>query len=225
MERFLQLAADKNIQVCNVTTPAQYFHLLRRQMKRDFRKPLVLMTPKSLLRHKDAVSPVNEFTDGRFQEILDDPAAEPDRVRRVVMCSGKVYYDLAHARLEKESNDVAIVRVEQLYPLAEERVRQVLGRYRRAKELVWAQEEPQNMGGWSYMDGRLRDIGYEPLFVGRDASASPATGSHHVHDHEQSELVEAALAGSVPHQVKAAPAVVARPRGNIAERSKASVEA
>ena len=101
MERFLQLAADENIQVCNVTTPAQYFHLLRRQMKRDFRKPLVLMTPKSLLRHKDAVSPVNEFTDGRFQEILDDPAAEPDRVRRVVMCSGKLYYDLAHARQER----------------------------------------------------------------------------------------------------------------------------
>src|SRR5262249_29840022 len=151
---FLQLSAENNIQVCNLTTPAQYFHALRRQVKRDFRKPLIVMTPKSLLRHKDAVSPVSEFTDGQFREIIDDSAAEPDRVRRVLACSGKVYYDLQQARRDGGVRDVAIVRVEQLYPLHEEHLKQVLGRYRRAKDLVWVQEEPLNMGAWSYMDQR-----------------------------------------------------------------------
>ncbi|HEY1377851.1 MAG TPA: 2-oxoglutarate dehydrogenase E1 component [Gemmataceae bacterium] len=208
LERFLQLSAENNIQVCNLTTPAQYFHALRRQVKREFRKPLIVMTPKSLLRHKEAVSPVNEFTDGQFREIIDDPAAEPDRVRRVLACSGKVYYDLQQARRDGGVRDVAIVRVEQLYPLHEELLKQTLGRYRRAKELVWVQEEPLNMGAWSYMDQRLRGLGYQPLYVGRDASASPATGSHHVHEHEQRELVEVALAGLAPHQVRAVPALV-----------------
>jgi 2-oxoglutarate dehydrogenase E1 component len=212
VERFLQLAAEDNIQVCNLTTPAQYFHVLRRQMKRDFRKPLVVMTPKSLLRHREAVSPVSEFAEGQFREILDDAAAEPDRVRRVLVCSGKVYYDLQQGRADAGTRDVAIVRVEQLYPLHEEQLRQALGRYQRAKELVWVQEEPQNMGAWSFMDGRLRGLGYQPQFVGRDASASPATGSHHVHEHEQKELIEVALGGPVPHQVRAVPAAVKRPR-------------
>lgn len=217
VERFLQLAGEDNIQVVNCSTPAQYFHLLRRQMKRDFRKPLVVLTPKSLLRHKDAVSPVSEFTDGQFREVLDDPRADPDRVRRVLVCSGKVYYDLQQGRSETEARDVAIVRVEQLYPLAEDQVKQVLGRYRRAKELVWVQEEPQNMGAWSFMDARLRALGYQPQFVGRDASASPATGSHHVHEHEQKELVEVALGGPVPHQVRAVPAGAKRPRVEVLE--------
>jgi 2-oxoglutarate dehydrogenase E1 component len=223
IERFLQLAAEDNIQVCNVTTPAQYFHLLRRQMKRNFRKPLVLMTPKSLLRHKDAVSPIGDFTDGQFHEIVDDSNADPDRVRRVVACSGKVFYDLQQARAEREIRDVAIIRFEQLYPLADEQIRQALGRYRRAKELVWAQEEPQNMGAWACIDARLRGLGYQPMYVGRDASASPATGSHHVHEHEQTELVETALAGPAPHQVRAVPVIVKRPRTEAKE--KASVEA
>src|SRR5204862_4897689 len=126
----------------NLTTPAQYFHLLRRQMKRDFRKPLVLMTPKSLLRHKEAVSPIADFTDGQFREILDDPAAEPERVRRVVLCSGKVFYDLQQFRAEKALRDVAVVRVEQFYPLAEDALQQILGRYRRAEGRVCAQREP-----------------------------------------------------------------------------------
>jgi 2-oxoglutarate dehydrogenase E1 component len=215
LERFLQLAADENIQACNTTTPAQYFHLLRRQMKRDFRKPLVLMTPKSLLRHKDAVSPIGDFTDGQFREILDDPIAEPDRVRRVVACSGKVFYDLQHARAERSLEDVAIIRFEQLYPLAEDQIRKILGRYRRANELVWAQEEPLNMGAWSFIDARLRALGYEPQFVGRDPSASPATGSHHVHEHEQAELVAAALSGPVPHQVRAVPGTTKRTRPEV----------
>jgi 2-oxoglutarate dehydrogenase E1 component len=205
VERYLQLAAEDNIQVCNVTTPAQYFHLLRRQMKRTFRKPLILMTPKSLLRHKEAVSPIAAFTDGRFREILDDGSVETDRVRRIVACSGKVYYDLLQARGERDLHEVAIVRFEQLYPLADEQIRQALGKYRGASELIWAQEEPQNMGPWFYMDARLRGLGYQPLFVGRDASASPATGSHHVHEHEQKELVDVALTGTAPHQVRAVP--------------------
>jgi 2-oxoglutarate dehydrogenase E1 component len=196
------------MQVIVPTTPAQTFHMLRRQMLRMWRKPLIVITPKSLLRHKEAVSPVNEFTDGQFREIIDDPAAEPDRVRRVLACSGKVYYDLQQARRDGGVRDVAIVRVEQLYPLHEELLKQTLGRYRRAKELVWVQEEPLNMGAWSYMDQRLRGLGYQPLYVGRDASASPATGSHHVHEHEQRELVEVALAGLAPHQVRAVPALV-----------------
>jgi 2-oxoglutarate dehydrogenase E1 component len=208
------LCAEDNIQVCNLTTPAQYFHVLRRQMKRDFRKPLILMTPKSLLRLKEAVSPISDFTEGQFREILDDPAAEPERVRRVVLCSGKVYYDLQQFRAEKELRDVAVVRVEQFYPLAEDALKQILGRYRRAKEWVWAQEEPWNMGGWAFIEPRLRALGYNVQYVGRDASASPATGSHHVHEHEQHELVEVALTGVVPHQVRAVPAAaLKRPRG------------
>src|SRR5205807_5310544 len=125
------------------TTPAQYFHLLRRQMKRAFRKPVVLMTPKSLLRHKKAVSPVEDLTAGHFLEVLDDAQVEPERVRRVVLCSGKVYYELAERRAEDERRDTALVRVEQFYPFPEELLKQVLGRYRRAKEWVWAQEESQ----------------------------------------------------------------------------------
>jgi 2-oxoglutarate dehydrogenase E1 component len=183
------------------------------------------MTPKSLLRHKEAVSPIGDFTEGQFREIIDDATVDPERVRRVVACSGKVYYDLQQARADKGIRDVAIVRFEQLYPLADDQIRQVLGRYRRAKELVWAQEEPQNMGAWVCMDCRLRGLGYQPMYVGRDASASPATGSHHVHEHEQTELVETALAGPAPHLVRAVPANGRRPRAEVVERPKASVEA
>jgi 2-oxoglutarate dehydrogenase E1 component len=172
-------------------------------MKRAFRKPLVLMTPKSLLRHKKAASPVEELTTGHFLEVLDDPLAEPERVRRVVLCSGKVYYDLAERQAEDERRETALVRVEQFYPFPEELLKQALGRYRRAKEWVWAQEESQNMGGWTFVEPRLRALGYAAEYVGRDASASPATGSLRVHQREQKELVEAALAGPVPHIVRA----------------------
>lgn len=204
-ERFLQLCADNNMQVCNATTPAQYFHLLRRQTRRNFRKPLVIMTPKSLLRHKKAVSPVADFTRGHFLEVLDDDTAEPERIRRVVLCSGKVYYDLAERRAEDERREAALVRVEQWYPFPEELLRRVLGRYRRAEEWVWAQEESQNMGAWGFIEPRLRALGFPVEYVGRDASASPATGSLRFHQREQKELVEAALLGEVPHIVRAAP--------------------
>ncbi len=203
LERFLQLCAEDNIQVCYPSTPAQYFHVLRRQMKRNFRKPLILMTPKSLLRHKAAVSPVDDLVEGHFQEVLDDTKAEPGRVNRVVLCSGKVYYDLLDLRNQNEAANVALVRVEQFYPFPEELLRKALQRYRKAKEWVWAQEESQNNGGWSFIEPRLRQMGYNFEYVGRDASASPATGSAQIHKREQAELVDAAIRGEVPHIVRA----------------------
>jgi len=206
IERFLQSAAEDNIQVCNCSTPAQYFHVLRRQMKRELRKPLIIATPKSLLRHKDAVSPIDDFTADSFHTVLGDTFTEPDRVRRVLFCSGKVYYDLQKQRQERGIRDVAIIRVEQLYPWPEETLRQIVQRYRRASEWIWAQEESQNMGAWSFVEPRLRALGLSVLYVGRDASASSATGSHKIHEHEQAELVETALSGSAPHLVRAIPA-------------------
>jgi 2-oxoglutarate dehydrogenase E1 component len=203
LERFLQACAEDNMQVCNLTTPAQYFHVLRRQMKRPFRKPLVIMTPKSLLRHKEVVSPLAELTTGRFHEILPDTTVAPEGVRRVLLCSGKVYYDLAEKRADLKRTDVAIVRVEQFYPLHEQRLQEVLRPYRQCREWAWVQEESQNMGGWSFMEPRLRSLGLAVEYVGRDASASPATGSHKVHEREQKELVEMALGGTVPHLVRA----------------------
>jgi 2-oxoglutarate dehydrogenase E1 component len=206
VERFLQLCAEDNIQVANATTPAQYFHILRRQVRRDFRKPLVLFTPKSLLRHKLAVSPVGELVRGRFHEVLDDATIDrPERVRRVVLCSGKLYYDLlAHREEAGKSPEVALVRLEQLYPWPAPMLKSALDRYTHAAEWVWAQEESQNMGAWTFVAPRLRDLaGVEFDYVGRDASASPATGSHHVHEIEQAELVEAAIGAAVPHVVTA----------------------
>jgi 2-oxoglutarate dehydrogenase E1 component len=203
LERYLQLCADDNMQVAYPSSPAQYFHVLRRQMKRPFRKPLILMTPKSLLRDKLASSPVQDFISGRFHEILDDASVEPARVRRVVLCSGKVYYDLLKERTASEVSDVALVRVEQLYPFPEESLTRVLSRYRKAREWVWAQEESQNNGAWFFIEPRLRAMGHELKYVGRDASASPATGSHQVHVREQKEMAEAAIRGEAPHVVRA----------------------
>jgi 2-oxoglutarate dehydrogenase E1 component len=203
LERYLQLCAEDNMQICYPSTPAQYFHLLRRQMRRTFRKPLIVMTPKSMLRNKAALSPPGEFVEGRFREVLDDVSADPARVRRVLLCSGKVFYDLVKLRNEDAAEHVAIVRVEQFYPLNEELLRNYLRRYRKAKEWAWVQEESQNNGGWFFMEPRLRTLGYPVEYVGRDASASPATGSWKVHEREQQELVEAAIRGGVPYVVRA----------------------
>ena len=211
LERFLQLIAEENIQVCYPTTPAQYFHVLRRQMKRNFLRPLVLMTPKSLLRHKAAVSPLEEFTAGSFKEVLDDATSEPERIRRVLLCSGKVYYDLLARRAEAERDDVALVRVEQFYPFPLELLRQALLRYQHADEFIWVQEESMNMGGWTFMEPRLRAMGWTAKYIGRDSSASPATGSRKVHLREQKELVDAAIIGEAPHLVRALPADVTKP--------------
>jgi 2-oxoglutarate dehydrogenase E1 component len=202
LERYLQLCAEDNMQVCYPSTPAQYFHVLRRQMRRPFRKPLILMTPKSLLRSPACVSPVQDFVSGRFFEVLDDHTVQTDRVRRVVLCSGKVYYDLIAARASRGITDVALVRVEQFYPFPEQQLLEVLRRYPSKCEWVWAQEESQNNGGWFFMEPRLRKLGFELSYVGRDASSSPATGFHSIHLKEQAELVAAAVASEVPHIVQ-----------------------
>jgi 2-oxoglutarate dehydrogenase E1 component len=204
LDRFLQLCAEENIQVAVPSTPSQYFHLLRRQVRRSFRKPLVVMTPKSLLRHKQAVSPLDQLTVGHYHDVIDDAAA-PERARRVLLCSGKVYYDLSARRAAVAGQrDVAIIRIEQLYPWPIELLRSVVKRYPSAREWVWVQEESQNMGAWTFVAPRLEELLKVPVqYVGRDASASPATGSKLVHDREQAEIVEAAVGLAVPHLVSA----------------------
>ncbi|MBW3659779.1 MAG: multifunctional oxoglutarate decarboxylase/oxoglutarate dehydrogenase thiamine pyrophosphate-binding subunit/dihydrolipoyllysine-residue succinyltransferase subunit, partial [Actinobacteria bacterium] len=195
IERFLTLCAEDNIQVVNATTAAQYFHVLRRQMHRDLRKPLVIFTPKSLLRSPSAFSDISEFTDGCFLETIDDPTVEDrDAVRSVVLCSGKVAYDIMSERDERES-PVAVVRVEQLYPWPERQIEDILERYPSATDVVWAQEEPENMGPWGFVDGRIWNIldelgGDRKLRrVSRVPSASPAAGQHVVHDQELEQLL------------------------------------
>jgi 2-oxoglutarate dehydrogenase E1 component len=194
LERYLQACAEQNLQVCNLTEPAQYFHLLRRQVGRPFRRPLVLMAPKSLLRHPRCVSDVGALCEGHFKEILDDPRG-PEGARRLVLSSGKVYYDLLEARAKRGLDDaVALVRVEQLYPFCDWRMLQVMMRYPKVSEVVWAQEEPQNRGAWSYLAPILRGVFDVPLrYAGRPASASPATGSLRLHKETQAALVAEAL--------------------------------
>ena len=196
LERFLQACAEDNIQVCNLTTAAQYFHVLRRQMKRDFIKPLIIMTPKSLLRSEQAASRTEDFTKGSFAEILPGPEAGPaDKIERVIFCSGKVYYDLLNYRTEQKITTAAIVRLEQLYPLAQEKLMEILAPFTQAKKFVWCQEESQNMGGWTYIEPRFRALlGKEIAYAGRNASASPAVGSLAVHKREQACVINEAFA-------------------------------
>jgi 2-oxoglutarate dehydrogenase E1 component len=181
LERFLQLCAEDNMQVVNITTPANFFHLLRRQMRRDFRKPLIVMAPKSLLRHPDAVSPVAAFGPGTtFHEVIDDPTLPAD-AQRLILCSGKVYYDLLALRTDKGLTDTAIVRVEQLYPLHRDRLAELARNHPKAK-LIWCQEEPQNMGAWSFIAPHLEEVfGRKAHYSGRDAAASPAVGALALH--------------------------------------------
>ncbi|HEY1582983.1 MAG TPA: 2-oxoglutarate dehydrogenase E1 component [Chthoniobacterales bacterium] len=195
LERFLQACAEDNIQVCNLTTAAQYFHVLRRQMKRDFIKPLIIMTPKSLLRSEQASSRTADFTEGGFSEILPAPdVGSPDKIERVILCSGKVYYDLLNHRTEEKIETAAIVRLEQLYPLSENKLRAVLEPFGQARKIVWCQEESQNMGGWTYIEPRLRALlGREILYAGRNASASPAVGALAVHKREQACVIQEAF--------------------------------
>ncbi len=201
LERYLQLCAEWNMQVCNFSTPANYFHGLRRQVRRNFRKPLVVMTPKSLLRHKLAVSPLAAMEDGsRFLSVIPevDEIVPAEQVRRVVLCSGKVYYDLLAERREKGVKDVALVRLEQFYPFPEHKLADALRPYEQA-EIVWCQEEPENMGAWTFVDRRIeRALGtlgraVRPRYVGRDAAASPATGLARTHAEQQAALVREAL--------------------------------
>jgi multifunctional 2-oxoglutarate metabolism enzyme len=197
LERFLQLCAENNLQVCYPTTPAQYFHLLRRQVRPGMERPLVVITPKSLLRLPAAASALADFISGGFQPLLDDlEMKNPDTVNRVVLCSGKVYYDLTEARKKAAVENVAIIRMEQFYPFPLTRLREVLAKYPAAKQLVWAQEEPKNMGGWTFVEQRLESLLQtceRPIYVGRTPSASPATGSYTIHQAEQVQLVAEAL--------------------------------
>ncbi len=202
IERFLTLCAGNNLQAANCTTPAQYFHLLRRQMyggpdRRGVRKPLVIFTPKSLLRHPQAVSTPAEFTGGGFREVIDDPAAEPARVSRILFCSGKIYYELLAARQEQKADQAAIVRVEELYPFPEQEIADVLSKYPQASELVWVQEEPRNMGAWRFIRDRMQPLLASSerglRYCGRPESASPATGSHKRHAREQAAILEDAF--------------------------------
>ena len=196
LERFLQLAAEDNIQVVYPTTPAQFFHVLRRQMHRRFRKPLIVMSPKSLLRHPRSVSPVAELSEATFRPVLDDPAVgAPDAIRRVLVCSGKIFFALDAAREAARREDIAIVRVEQLYPFPSSELSRALGRYPRTAELLWVQEEPANQGAWNFvrpiLGNLVRDRGVH--YVGRDEAASPATGHHRVHQAEEKTILERAL--------------------------------
>ncbi|HST29876.1 MAG TPA: 2-oxoglutarate dehydrogenase E1 component [Chthoniobacterales bacterium] len=195
LERFLQLCAEENMQVCNLTTAAQYFHVLRRQMKRDFIKPLIIMTPKSLLRAEFASSRAEEFTKGGFEEILGSPEIGPaGKTKRVILCSGKVYYDLLNYRADKKIGDAAIIRVEQLYPLHEKKLKSMVGAFPKTSKIIWCQEEPQNMGAWTFIEPRLRNLfGGEIGYAGRDASASPAVGSLVLHKREQACVVKDAF--------------------------------
>ena len=195
LERFLQASAEDNIQVCNLTTSAQYFHVLRRQMKRNFVKPLIIMTPKSLLRADFASSRAEEFINGGFEEILSSPKVGPaEKMERVILCSGKVYYDLLNYRDARKIDSAAIIRIEQLYPLAEKKLRANLKPYPKTAKLVWCQEESQNMGAWSFIEARLRQLfGRDIAYAGRNASASPAVGALAIHKREQACLIAEAF--------------------------------
>jgi 2-oxoglutarate dehydrogenase E1 component len=200
LERYLQLCALENMQVCVPTTPAQMFHLLRRQMVRDVRKPLIVMTPKSLLRHKLAVSSLDELANGGFRLVIPDSTAKPgQKVRRIVLCSGKVYYDLVEDAGRRGVSDVAIIRAEQLYPFPRKEVADEIARYPATNEVVWCQEEPQNQGAWYQIQHHLLAVigdQHSLHYAGRVRSPAPAAGHLNTHIAEQSALVEHALTGA-----------------------------
>ncbi|MCU0435954.1 MAG: 2-oxoglutarate dehydrogenase E1 component [Bacteroidia bacterium] len=208
IERFLQLCAENNMQIVNTTTPAQQFHVLRRQLKRDFRKPLVCFTPKKLLRYPACVSKLEDFTQGGFMEVLGDDSVKAASVKRVVFCSGKIYYDLDEQRTKAGRTDTAIVRLEQLYPFPAAQINEQLKKFSKATEFIWAQEEPENMGAWAFVDRRFRDLngrnnGIQLTYVGRHEAASPATGFAKKHNHEQQEIIETVMgvATTAPEKV------------------------
>jgi len=199
LERYLQLCAEHNIQVCCPTSPAQIYHLIRRQMIRPYRKPLVVMSPKSLLRHRLATSSLDELADGAFQPVISeiDPL-DPEQVSRLILCTGKVYYDLLEARRARGQEDTAIVRIEQLYPFPKGDFAAIIEQFPNADQIVWCQEEPQNQGAWDQIKHRfhaLLETGKHLYFVGRPASAAPAVGSYKVHVKQQEQLVDEALSG------------------------------
>lgn len=193
IERFLELCAENNMQIANCTTPANFFHILRRQLKRDYRKPLVVFTPKSLLRHPKVVSDLTEFTKGQFQEIIDDPAVKAADVKRVLFCTGKIYYDLLEKQETDQRGDVAIVRVEQLYPTPMDKLRAIKNKYKNATEFFWVQEEPENMGAWPYICRKLRNRSITLDVISRKESSSTATGYAAQHLIQQKHVVSKAF--------------------------------
>ncbi|RYG20263.1 MAG: 2-oxoglutarate dehydrogenase E1 component, partial [Chitinophagaceae bacterium] len=204
IERFMELCADYNMQIANCTTPANFFHALRRQFKRDFRKPLVVFSPKSLLRHPQCVSPLADFTNGKFKEVIDDANVKPADVKRVVFCSGKIYYDLLETQKANEKGDVALVRVEQLYPTPVDQMEAIYNRYKNAKDAVWVQEEPENMGAWPYMLRKLRKTSFSKMdVISRDESSSTATGYAKLHANQQANIIAKTFDVPVTEKVKA----------------------
>jgi 2-oxoglutarate dehydrogenase E1 component len=191
MERFLALCAEDNIQVINPTTPANLFHALRRQLKREFRKPLVVFTPKSLLRHPLCISPLNDFSKGGFRELIDDTEADPKKVKRAILCNGKVYYDLLEEKHKENIDDTAIIRMEQLFPLPIMQLREAISKYTEVEEWVWVQEEPVNMGAWPFL--RLHFTELDLRVVARPPSGSTATGSSKFHQIRQRKIIEKAF--------------------------------
>ncbi len=187
LERFLGLCANENMAVANVTTPANYFHLLRRQQKWNFRKPLIVMTPKSLLRHPKVVSPLEDFASGSFQPIIDDLTADAGKVEKLVLCSGKIYYELLAKKEERKCDNIALVRLEQLYPLDQEKIDEILAKYSSRKQIIWAQEEPENMGAWAYILRNMRNTGID--VIAPVASGSPAPGSHKMFERNQNNVL------------------------------------
>lgn len=197
IERFLEACAEHNIQVANCTTPANYFHLLRRQLVRDFRKPLIVFTPKSLLRHPKVVSKIGEFTSGHFQEIIDDTYVKASTVERVLFCSGKIYYELLDKQEKDKRKDIAIVRIEQVYPIPMDQLREIQAKYKNAKEFIWVQEEPENMGVWPYICRKSRKTSLQLEVICRKESSSTATGYQKQHNEEQIAIVEEAFESSL----------------------------
>ncbi|MCK6639053.1 MAG: 2-oxoglutarate dehydrogenase E1 component [Bacteroidia bacterium] len=189
MERFLQQCAEENIQIVNTTTPAQQFHVLRRQLFRDFRKPLICFTPKKLLRYPSCVSSLKDFTEGTFREVIDDASADPKKITRLVFCTGKFYYDLTEHREKTNSEDTAIIRIEQLYPFPEKQIAAVLKKYSEAEHFIWAQEEPENMGAWTFVARKMKNV--PMVYIGRDEAASPATGFAKMHNAETYAILDA----------------------------------
>jgi 2-oxoglutarate dehydrogenase complex dehydrogenase (E1) component-like enzyme len=193
IERFLTLCAQDNLQVCCITTPAQYFHLLRRQIKNEVKSPLIIFTPKSILRLPEAGSPRSQFTSGAFLEIIDDEILLKDSVKRIILTGGKLYYELIKHRKQSNVNDTAIIRIEQLYPYRSDMLKEILSSYTASKKVIWVQEEPKNMGAWNFLSSRL--VGDLPVncllyYSGRPERASPAVGSSRISGLQQAELIQ-----------------------------------
>jgi 2-oxoglutarate dehydrogenase E1 component len=191
LERFLILCAENNMQIANITNPANFFHVLRRQLKREFRKPLIIFTPKSLLRHPRCVSTIEDFTSGGFKEVIDDHEVNPKNVKKVIFCTGKIYYDLLNEKEKLNKKDIAIIRLEQIYPLPVKQLNSIIEKYKNATNWLWVQEEPINMGAWTFMHHNFKEVSLK--VIARPASGSPATGSSKFHQIRQQKIIDKAF--------------------------------